>query len=345
MRIVTGIQPTGSLHLGNYLGAIRPLVDLQNSMSDDTQIYAFIADLHTLSAPLKPEERRRGVHEMTAGLLACGVSPDRTVLFRQSAVPHHAELHFLLNGIARMGPLERMTQYKDKAAALGDDAEGVRLALFTYPVLQAADILLYGATHVPVGDDQKQHIELARQIAAKFNREYGNKEPIFTIPQALSPPQGARVMSLQDGTRKMSKSDPSDLSRITLLDDKDAIARKIRKAKSDAEMLPEDAQNLAERPEARNLLTIHAALMRQTLEQSLMAFTGQGFGALKNSLIEVLIEQFLPAGERYRDIVSTKGRTDIVLAMGRQRAREAAAPMMRQAYQAMGFEGQDEPFV
>ena len=337
MRIVTGIQPTGALHLGNYLGAIRPLVDMQDAAQDEVKFFAFIADLHTLSTPMPADERRDGVIKMAAALLACGVRIERTTLFRQSDVPHHAELQFLLNGIARMGPLERMTQHKDKVAGLGEDTEGVRLALFTYPVLQAADILLYRGTHVPVGEDQRQHLELVRQLAYKFNREYAKDHPVFTVPQANTDQTGARVMSLQDGTRKMSKSDPSEISRITLMDDKDTIARKVRKAKSDMDALPYSIDELRERPEAMNLLNIHAALAGQSVLRSIAEFAGLGFGQLKGAIVELLHEQFLPIGEEYRRIIENPGGVEIALRIGAKKAREEAAPVMREAYAAMGF--------
>jgi tryptophanyl-tRNA synthetase len=226
MRVVSGIQPTGNLHLGNYLGAIRNWVKMQ----DEGECLFFLADLHAISLPHNPAELAANTREMAAALIACGIDTDKSILFNQARVPAHAELQWLLNGTARMGWLNRMTQFKDKA---GKHREGASIALFTYPVLQAADVLLYQATHVPVGDDQKQHLELARDIAQKFNNDFGAGEEIFTLPDPIIPPEAARIMSLRDGSKKMSKSDPSDLSRINLTDDADTISKKIRKAKTD----------------------------------------------------------------------------------------------------------------
>src|SRR6476620_1486726 len=262
MRVVSGIQPTGSLHLGNYLGAIRNWVRMQDSLAEGSQCLFFLADLHAISQPHDPAELGRATLEMTAALVACGIDPARSILFNQAQVPAHAELQWLLNGTARMGWLNRMTQWKDKA---GKNREGQSVALFAYPVLQAADVLLYQATHVPVGEDQKQHLELARDIAQKFNNDFCGPEsgwvdaPLFTLPEPIIPPEAARIMSLRDGTAKMSKSDPSDMSRINLTDDADAIMQKVKKAKTDPEPLPSEATGLAGRPEAANLVGIYAA--------------------------------------------------------------------------------------
>ena len=223
MRVVSGIQPTGSLHLGNYLGAIRNWVRMQDAMADGSECLFFLADLHAISMPHDPAELHSSTLELVATLLACGVDPGKAVLFNQAQVPAHAELQWLLNGTARMGWLSRMTQFKDKS---GKNREGASVALFTYPVLQAADVLLYQATHVPVGEDQKQHLELARDIAQKFNNDFASAEaPVFTLPDPIIPPEAARIMSLRDGSAKMSKSDPSDMSRINLADDADEMAK------------------------------------------------------------------------------------------------------------------------
>ena len=259
MRIVSGIQPTGNLHLGNYLGAIRNWVRMQDALRDGEECYFFLADLHALSSFIDPATLAAGIREMAAALIAAGVDPARATLFRQSKVRAHAELQWLLNGTARIGWLNRMTQFKDKS---GKNREGASVALFTYPVLQAADVLLYQATHVPVGDDQKQHLELARDIAAKFNTDYGVE--LFTLPEPTIPPAAARIMSLRDGTAKMSKSDPSDMSRINLSDDPDLVMQKLRKAKTDPEPLPDDPTLLDARPEAKNLVSIYAALADET---------------------------------------------------------------------------------
>ena len=226
MRVVSGIQPTGNLHLGNYLGAIRNWVRMQDEMGDGEQCLFFLADLHAISMPHDPAELRRATLEMAAALVACGIDPSRSVLFNQAQVPAHAELQWLLNGTARMGWLNRMTQFKDKS---GKNREGASAALFTYPVLQAADVLLYQATHVPVGEDQKQHLELARDIAQKFNNDFASEDaPVFTLPDPISPPKAARIMNLRDGTKKMSKSDPSEMSRIELADTPDEVMKKIK---------------------------------------------------------------------------------------------------------------------
>ncbi len=239
MRIVSGIQPTGNLHLGNYLGAIRNWVRMQDQVaSEGGDCLFFLADLHAISMPHVPADLTANTRAMTAALVACGIDPDRSTLFNQARVPAHAELQWLLNGTARIGWLNRMTQFKDKS---GKNREGASAALYTYPVLQAADVLLYQATHVPVGEDQKQHLELARDIAQKFNNDYASAEdPVFTLPEPIIPPDAARIMSLRDGSAKMSKSDPSDMSRINLTDTTDEMAQKVKKAKTDPEPLPED---------------------------------------------------------------------------------------------------------
>jgi tryptophanyl-tRNA synthetase len=282
MRVVSGIQPTGSLHLGNYLGAIRNWVRMQDDMPEVGQCLFFLADLHAISMPHVPGELNAGTLEMTAALVACGIDPTRAILFNQAQVPAHAELQWLLSGTARMGWLNRMTQWKDKA---GKNREGQSAALFTYPVLQAADVLLYNATHVPVGEDQKQHLELARDIAQKFNNDFCPPDaPLFTLPEPFIPPMAARIMSLRDGTAKMSKSDPSDMSRINLSDDADTMAAKVKKAKTDPEPLPSEAAGLAGRPEALNLVTIYASLAGTTSDEVCAEFGGQGFGGFKPAL-------------------------------------------------------------
>jgi tryptophanyl-tRNA synthetase len=259
VRIVSGIQPTGSLHLGNYLGAIRNWVAMQDQVAaGGGQSLYFLADLHALSQPHKPAELSDNTREMVAALVACGIDPAKSVLFNQTQVTAHAELQWLLSGTARMGWLSRMTQFKDKS---GKNRDSVSVALFTYPVLQAADVLLYQATHVPVGEDQKQHLELARDIAQKFNNDFCPADkPLFTLPEPIIPPEAARIMSLRDGSAKMSKSDPSDMSRINLTDDADTIMQKVRKAKTDPEPLPCEAKGLEGRAEAQNLVGIYAAL-------------------------------------------------------------------------------------
>jgi tryptophanyl-tRNA synthetase len=334
MRIVSGIQPTGNLHLGNYLGAIRNWVRMQdeNAAAGGDTLF-FLADLHSLSEYLPAAERVRNLREMTAALLACGIDPDKAMVFNQARVPAHAELCWLLNGTARMGWLNRMTQWKDKA---GKNREGASVALFDYPVLQAADVLLYRATHVPVGEDQKQHLELARDVAAKFNTDFGTE--LFVLPDPIIPPAAARIMSLRDGTAKMYKSDPSDMSRINLSDDDDMIAQKIRKAKTDPEPLPASPAALDGRPEARNLVAIYAVLGDETIEQVLARFEGQGFGAFKTALAERLIESMAPIRRRFLDLKDDQARIDRVLEQGAEKARTLAAPVLDGAYKALGLQ-------
>jgi tryptophanyl-tRNA synthetase len=328
MRIVSGIQPTGNLHLGNYLGAIRNWVRMQ----DQGECLFFLADLHAISLYQEPSELARAIREMAAALIACGVDPARSTLFRQRDVPAHSEMAWLLNGVARVGWLNRMTQFKDKA---GKNREGSSVALYTYPVLQAADVLLYKTTHVPVGEDQKQHLELARDIATKFNTDYNTD--LFVLPEPTIPPAAARIMSLRDGVAKMSKSDSSDMSRVNLNDDPDLIAQKIRKAKTDPEPLPADPAELDARPEARNLVTIYAALADESVADVLARFAGQGFGAFKPALAELMVETLRPIGTRLAELQRDPAELDRLLALGAEKARAVAAPTLAAAYQAMGL--------
>jgi len=335
MRVVSGIQPTGNLHLGNYLGAIRNWVRMQDEMSAGSQCLFFLADLHAISLPHNPAELRKGTLEMAAALVACGIDPQRSILFNQAQVPAHAELQWLLGGTARMGWLNRMTQWKDKA---GKNREGQSIALFTYPVLQAADVLLYQATHVPVGEDQKQHLELARDIAQKFNNDFASEEaPVFTLPEPIVPPQAARIMSLRDGTAKMSKSDPSDMSRINLVDDADEVMKKVKKAKTDPEPLPSEEAGLEGRPEALNLVTIFAALTDNTVEGVLRDFGGEGFGKFKPALGELLVETLRPISARLSELMADHEALDAILARGASQAREMARPTLDATYGALGL--------
>jgi tryptophanyl-tRNA synthetase len=335
MRVVSGIQPTGNLHLGNYLGAIRNWVRMQDAQQDGSQCLFFLADLHALSLPHVPGELHSATLEMAAALVACGIDPQRSILFNQAQVPAHAELQWLLSGTARMGWLNRMTQWKDKA---GKNREGQSVALFAYPVLQAADVLLYQATHVPVGEDQKQHLELARDIAQKFNNDFCPPDaPVFTLPEPIIPPQAARIMSLRDGTAKMSKSDASDMSRVNLADDPDLVMQKVRKAKTDAEPLPSEAAGLAARPEALNLVTIYAALADRTADEVLAQHGGQGFGAFKPALGELLVEALRPIGQRFTALLEDREALDAILARGAAKARQLAGPTLDAAYQALGL--------
>ncbi|MDR7100987.1 tryptophan--tRNA ligase [Croceicoccus sp. BE223] len=341
MRIVSGIQPTGNLHLGNYLGAIRNWVRMQDEVAESGgECFFFLADLHAISMPHDPAELTANTREMAAALLACGVDPARSVLFNQAQVPAHAELQWLLNGTARMGWLNRMTQFKDKS---GKNREGASVALFTYPVLQAADVLLYQATHVPVGDDQKQHLELARDIAQKFNNDFcppngdGTEKLVFTLPEPFIPPEAARIMSLRDGTAKMSKSDPSDMSRINLADSADEVMKKVKKAKTDPEPLPSDAAGLESRPEAKNLVAIYGALTGQSVADVLTRYGGQGFGTFKPALGEVLVETLRPISERFVELRKDVCEIDRILATGASKARDAAAETLAATYRALGL--------
>ena len=336
MRIVSGIQPTGNLHLGNYLGAIRNWVAMQDQVAaSGGQSLYFLADLHALSQPHVPAELGANCREMIAALLACGIDPAKSIVFNQAQVPQHAELQWLLTGTARMGWLNRMTQWKDKS---GKNREGQSVALFTYPVLQAADVLIYQATHVPVGDDQKQHLELARDIAQKFNNDYCSENaPVFTLPEAIIPPEAARIMSLRDGSAKMSKSDPSDMSRINLTDDADAIMAKVKKAKTDPEPLPSDKSGLAGRAEAANLVGIYAALAGTSVAAVLSEFGGEGFGKFKPALGELLIEKLAPINARFVELRRDKAALDAVLRDGSAKARALAVPTLEATYAALGL--------
>jgi tryptophanyl-tRNA synthetase len=326
-RVFSGIQPTGNLHLGNYLGAIRNWVTMQ---ADFECIYC-IVDLHAITLPHDPKALAQATRDMAAGILAAGVDPARTILFHQSAVAAHAELAWTLMSIARTGWLDRMIQFKEKR---GKDAEGPSVGLYTYPVLQAADILAYRATHVPVGEDQKQHLELARDIAIKFNGMYGD---LLTPPLPVIGAEAARIMSLRDGSTKMSKSDPSEASRIDLTDTADAIASKIKRAKSDADVLPETAAGLADRPEARNLVGIYAALAGVPVAAVLAEWGGKGFGAFKPALAEVTVAALAPINAEYTRLRADPGHIDAVLRDGAARAGQIAAPLLREVYDAVGF--------
>lgn len=335
MRVVSGIQPTGNLHLGNYLGAIRNWVRMQDEMKEGEQCLFFLADMHAISMPHTPAELHKATLEMAAAVVACGIDPQRSVLFNQAQVPAHAELQWLLNGTARMGWLNRMTQWKDKA---GKNREGQSVALFGYPVLQAADVLLYQTTHVPVGEDQKQHLELARDIAQKFNNDFASEDaPVFTLPESITPPQAARIMSLRDGSKKMSKSDPSEMSRIELADDAETVMKKVKKAKTDPEPLPSEAKGLVGRPEALNLVTIYAAVTDTSVDAVLGEFGGEGFGKFKPALGEVLVETLRPISARFNELLDDREALDAILARGASHARELGRPTLDAAYSALGL--------
>jgi len=328
-RVFSGVQPTGALHLGNWLGALREWVRMQERHAC---IYC-VVDMHAITLPQDPGELRAATREIVAAFLACGLDPARSILFSQSRVRAHAQLAWLLNCVARVGWLNRMTQFKDKA---GRNREGASVGLYTYPLLQAADILAYRATRVPVGADQKQHVELVRDIAQKFNLDYGVPD-FFPLPEPMIPAQSARVMSLRDGTRKMSKSDASDMSRIDLTDDADSIARKIRRAKTDPHPLPGEAAGLAGRPEAENLVRLLAALTGRDLEAALRECEGWDFARLKAELTGAVEAAILPIGDEIRRLRKDPATVDGVLAAGAERAAAIADPVVREAERAVGF--------
>ncbi len=329
MRVVSGIQPTGSLHLGNYLGAIRNWVRMQEEVQGECLF--FLADLHAITVHNDPALLASNTREMAAALIASGIDPSRSILFNQARVPAHAELAWMLFCTARIGWLNRMTQFKEKS---GKNREGASVGLFAYPVLQAADVLLYQATHVPVGDDQKQHLELARDIATKFNTDFAIE--LFTLPEPIIPPAAARIMSLRDGTAKMSKSDSSDMSRINLTDDADTIAQKIRKAKTDPEPLPSEAEGLKNRHEARNLVGIMAALRDLSTDSVLIEYGGGNFGPFKSALTDLLVETLAPIRARLHDL-RDPDRIDAALEEGAARATALATPTLAAAYRATGL--------
>jgi len=328
-RIFSGIQPSGGLTLGNYLGALKRFAALQGGAAET--VYC-IVDLHAITVWQEPEQLRARIREAAAAFMAAGVDPAQSVLFNQSQVSAHAEMAWLFNTVARVGWMYRMTQFKDKA---GKNTENVSLGLLAYPALMAADILTYQATAVPVGEDQKQHLELTRDIAAKFNHDYGVNH--FPITEPLIEGVATKVMSLRDGSKKMSKSDPSDASRINLTDDADTIATKIRKARTDADPLPGQMEGLKDRPEARNLVNIFAALSDQTPDQVLARFEGQGFGAFKPALAEVAVEALSPITRRMSDYTADPAQIDAILAEGADRADAIATPILERTKEIMGL--------
>jgi tryptophanyl-tRNA synthetase len=329
-RVFSGVQPTGALHLGNYLGALKKFVALQ----DDHECIYCVVDLHAITVDHDPAILAQQTREIAAAYLACGLDPQKSIIFAQSSVPAHTELTWMLNCVARMGWMERMTQFKDKA---GKDAERSSVGLFDYPVLMAADILAYKATHVPVGDDQKQHLELSRDIADKFNRDF-NAPNFFPLPEPLIKGPGARIMSLKDGTKKMSKSDPSDLSRVNLIDDADAITKKFKKAKTDVlGDMPEDEAGLKARPEVENLVSIYAALAGSDNQAVLDEFGGKGFGTFKPALAELAVAHLSPITARMREYLDDRAEIDRVLKDGGQRADAIARPVMEDVRDIIGF--------
>ncbi len=327
-RIFSGVQPTGDLHLGNYLGALRNWARLQ----DDYECIFCVVDLHAITVWQDPKILPLQTLEVTAGLLAAGLDPERNIIFNQSQVGAHAELAWIFNCVARLGWLNRMTQFKEKA---GKNRENASVGLYAYPNLMAADILLYKATHVPVGEDQKQHLELSRDIAQKFNNDYG--VDLFPLPEPLILKEAARVMSLRDGTKKMSKSDPSENSRINMTDGADDIARKIRRAKTDPQPLPGQLSELKGRPEATNLMGIYATLAGETMEKVCARFAGAPFSAFKEVLTELAVAELAPVGEEMGRLMGDPGHLEKVLAAGAERARALAQPILAEIHQIVGF--------
>ena len=328
-RIFSGVQPTGNLHLGNYLGAIRNWVHLQQDYED---CLFCVVDLHAITVWQDPAQLRSSTREVAAAMIAAGIDAEKSVIFNQSQVPAHAELAWIFNCVARMGWLNRMTQFKEKA---GKNKENASVGLFAYPNLMAADILAYKGTHVPVGDDQKQHLELARDIAQKFNNDFG--VDFFPVVEPLIFGEATRVMSLRDGSKKMSKSDPSDQSRITLTDDADAIAKKVRKAKTDPDALPTTKDGFDGRPEAANLMGIYAALSGQDLAQVIQDHGGHQFSQFKQDLADLMVDKLQPITAEMRRLAADPGYIDGVLKRGAEKARALSEPIMAEVHDIVGF--------
>ena len=328
-RIFSGIQPTNRLHLGNYLGALKNWVTMQRTTEHDC-IFC-VVDLHAITVPQDPAQLAQSTREMAAAYIAAGIDPVKSIVFPQSAVPEHSQLMWLLSTITQIGKLDRMTQFKDKA---GKNAEKTGLGLYAYPVLMAADILLYKATHVPVGEDQKQHVELAREIVGTFTHRFGE---LFPEPEPIIRAQGARIMSLRDGSAKMSKSAESDMSRINMTDDADLIAQKFKKAKTDADSVPSSVEEWEGRPEAKNLLTIYAELAEEPMEAVFRQFDGQQFSALKTALADLAVEKLAPISQEMNRLMNDVTEIDRILKDGAQRAREIATPVLKDVQDRMGF--------
>jgi len=330
-KIFSGVQPTGNLHLGNYLGAIKNFVELNNQK--DNECVFCVVDLHAITIKQEPKQLKKNIRETAATFIASGIDPKKSIIFNQSMVPAHAECAWILSCVSRIGWLNRMTQFKEKA---GKDKEKASIGLYSYPVLMAADILLYDATHVPVGDDQKQHLELCRDIAQKFNNDFNALE-FLKVPEPLIQKEFSRIMSLKDGLKKMSKSDPSDLSRINLTDDKDQISNKIKKAKTDALSMPSEIRNLLQRPEAENLLGIYSSLKNQSLEKSIKEFDGKNFSEFKEKLSEILIEKIAPISNEIKKLLNDEKYLDGILLDGSQKADKIASKKMREIKELVGF--------
>ena len=330
-KIFSGVQPTGNLHLGNYLGAIKNFVDLNND-SENKCIFC-VVDLHAITVKQDPKELKNNIQETVATFVASGINPKKSIIFNQSSIPAHAEGAWILSCVARMGWLNRMTQFKEKA---GKDKEKASVGLYSYPVLMASDILLYDATHVPVGDDQKQHLELCRDIAQKFNSDF-EAENFLQVPEPLIQKNFSRIMSLKDGSRKMSKSELSDLSRINLTDNKDMVINKIKKAKTDPLPMPSNLRDLEERPEAKNLLGIYSSLTNSSLEKSIEMFAGKNFSEFKEKLSEVLVDKIQPISEEIKKLLNDKLYLDNILLEGVERANIIASKKIKKIKEIVGF--------
>ena len=330
-KIFSGVQPTGNLHLGNYLGAIKNFVKL--SEDKDSDCIFCVVDLHAITVNQDPRELRNNIRETVATFIASGIDPKKSIIFNQSNVSQHSEAAWILSCVARMGWLNRMTQFKEKA---GKDKEKASIGLYSYPVLMAADILLYDSTHVPVGDDQKQHLELCRDIAQKFNNDFGIND-FFKVPEPLIQKEFSRIMSLKDGTKKMSKSAISDLSRINLTDEKDLIINKIKKAKTDPLPMPSSIEELEKRPEAKNLIGIYASLSGLSLEKSINEFSGKNFSIFKENLSQVIVDKIFPISKEIKKLINEKKYLDEILLTGSTKAGDIAARKLKKIHEILGF--------
>ena len=330
-KIFSGVQPTGNLHLGNYLGAIKNFVDLNND--NENKCVFCVVDLHAITVNQDPFDLKNNVYETVAAFIASGIDPKKSIIFNQSKVSAHSEVAWILSCVARMGWLNRMTQFKEKA---GKDKEKASIGLYSYPVLMAADILLYDTTHVPVGDDQKQHLELCRDIAQKFNNDF-NVDKFFQIPEPLIQKEFSRIMSLKDGLKKMSKSELSDLSRINLTDGQDQIINKIKKAKTDSLPMPKNLSEIENRPEAKNLIGIYSSITNSTIEKTVDYFSGKNFSEFKDNLSQVLADKISPISTEIKKLLSEKKYLDNVLMEGSQKANEIASKKVKKIHEIVGF--------
>ena len=330
-KIFSGVQPTGNLHLGNYLGAIKNFVELNNNVENECVFC--VVDLHAITISQNPKELKNNIRETTATFIASGINPKKSIIFNQSKVSAHSETAWILSCVARMGWLNRMTQFKEKA---GKDKEKASIGLYSYPVLMAADILLYDATHVPVGDDQKQHLELCRDIAQKFNNDFG-VDDFFKVPEPLIQKNFSRIMSLKDGSKKMSKSELSDLSRINLTDEKDQIINKIKKAKTDPLPMPSKIEELSDRPEAKNLLGIYASLTDLPLDKIIQEFSGKNFSEFKEKLSQVIVDKINPISNEIKKLLKDEKYLDKILLEGSEKAEDIASKKVNKIHEIVGF--------